>query len=161
MGDPFEALGLPRVWPLDVQAVRGAQRRAVAAWHPDRFADPARRSEALARVAELNEAAARLLDPIGCAQALLDTLAPIPRPSEPRPAPAFLAAMLEMREAIDGGDDPAGVETELAGHRARAESDARAAFGQLTAGRTEAWAVAAEALGRLRALRRAQEEAAR
>lgn len=161
MADPFEALGLPRGWPLDPQAVRAAQRRAVASWHPDRFGDPARRSEAQARVAAANEAAARLLDPLTCAQALLDALAPEPRPAEPKPQPAFLMTMMEIREAIDGGGDRSSALVAVAEQRERAEADARAAFEALQRGETRAWPEAAEAVGRLRALRRAEEGATR
>lgn len=161
MADPFEVLGLPKGWPLDPQVVRGAQRRACAAWHPDRFDDPARRSDAQARVAAANEAAACLLDPIACAQALLDALAPVPRPPEPRARPAFLMAMMEIREAIDAGGDLAAVWTAVAEQRRLAEADARRSFEALQGGAADAWADAAEAVGRLRALRRAEEGAGR
>ena len=139
--------------------MRNAQRRAVAAWHPDRFEDPARRSEAAARVAAVNEAAARLLDPLGGAQALLELLAPVPRPTEPRPAPGFLAAMMEIREALDGEGDPSHAHREIEALRGQAEAEARAAFGGLLSGDAGAWAPASEAVGRLRALRRAEEGA--
>lgn len=161
MGDPFEALDLPRAWPLDAQAIRGAQRRAVAASHPDRFRDPALRSEAQVRVAAVNEAAARLLDPIGCAQALLQVLAPTPQPAEPRPSADFLACMMEIREAIDGGEGRAAALEAMAEQRRQAEADAKAAFARLQQGHREAWALAAEAVGRLRALHRAEQEATR
>lgn len=160
MDDPFEALGLARAWPLDAQAVRSAQRRVAAAWHPDRFEDLARRSEAQARVAAANEAAARLLDPLGCAQALLEVVAPSPRPAEPRHRPDFLATLMEIREAIDAGGDRGPVLAVVAAERHRAEADARTAFEALLLGRHEAWPTAAEAVGRLRALRRAEEGAA-
>lgn len=156
MADPFAALGLPRAWPLDPQAVRDAQRRAAAASHPDRFDDPARRSEAQARIAAVNEAAARLLDPLAGAQALLEALAPEPRPAEPRSSPTFLAAMMEVREAIDGGHGRDEALAEVASMRRQAEEDARRAFGSLLRGASGAWAEAAEAVGRLRALRRAE-----
>jgi curved DNA-binding protein CbpA len=158
--DPFEALGLPRSWPVDPLEVRSAQRRLTASWHPDRFPDPAQRSGAQERLAQVNEAAARLLDPLGSAQALLEVLAPSPRPAEPKPAPTFLAAMMEIREAIDGGGDHAAALAEVAALRAQAEADARGAFTALAAGSQAAWNAAAEAVGRLRALRRAEEGAA-
>lgn len=156
MPDPFAALGLPASWRVQADAVRQAQRRAVARWHPDRFPDPAARAEAQVRVAEANEAAATLLDAIGCAQAALDRLAPSPRPPEPRPAPAFLAAMLEVREAVDAG---AGHEARPALHalRDQAEADLSSAYAALEAGDAASWPRAAEALGRLRAVRRAAE----
>jgi DnaJ-domain-containing protein 1 len=141
--------------------VRIAQRRAAAAWHPDRFPDPARRSEAIARLAAANEAAGRLLDPVAGAQALLDALAPAPRPAEPKPEPAFLMVMMEVRESIDGGGDAAEARLVIDRERARAERDAAAAFARLMGGDGTAWPPAAEAVGRLRALRRADEGAGR
>ena len=156
MADPFEALGLEPAWRVDPERVRQAQRRAVARWHPDRFPDPAARDEAQRRVAQVNESAATLLDPIACAQAALDRLAPQPRPAEPRPAPAFLAAMLEVREAVDAGSTHE-ARPALEGLAAEAERDLADAFAALVAGASGAWIRAAEALGRLRAVKRAHE----
>lgn len=156
MSDPFAALGLPPAWQMDADAVRQAQRRAVARWHPDRFPDPAARADAQRRVAEANEAAAALLDPVTCAQAALERHAPVPRPPEPRPAPAFLAAMLEVREAVDAGE-AAQAGPALDELRVRAERDLAEAFERLSGGDAAAWSEASEALGRLRAVRRAAE----
>ncbi len=159
MADPFAALGLPPAWRIDAEAVRQAQRRAVARWHPDRFPDPAARADAQRRVAEANEAAAALLDPLACAQAAVDRLAPVPRPAEPRPTPGFLAAMLEVREAVDAGAlDQAG--PALDQMRRQAELDLASSFEALAGGDVSAWSLAAEAVGRLRAVRRALESMA-
>lgn len=155
--DPFEALGLPRSWRLSAEQVRVAQRRACAAAHPDRFRDPAQRDDAQVRVARANQAAATLLEPLGCAESLLTVLAPQPRPAEPRPSPVFLAEMIELRERLDAGD-AATVASELAALEQAAQSDAEAAFARLLAGDTSAWGVAAEAIGRLRAVLRARGE---
>ena len=156
MPDPFEALGLAVAWRLEADAVRQAQRRMASRWHPDRFVDPAARADAQRRVAEANEAARTLLDPVGCAQAALERLAPEPRPAEPRPTPDFLAAMLEVREAVDAGATHEAAPA-LQQLRARAEADLAGAFEALQRGESGAWPRAAEALGRMRAVRRAME----
>jgi DnaJ-domain-containing protein 1 len=155
--DPFEALGLPRSWRLPAEQIRAAQRRVCAVAHPDRFQDPAERAEAQARVARANQAAAALLEPLGCAEALLGVLAPQPRPAEPRPDPVFLSEMIELRERLDGGEADA-VALELAALERTAQADAEGGFARLLAGDGSAWGAAAEAVGRLRAVLRARGE---
>jgi molecular chaperone HscB len=153
--EAFETLGLSPAWSLPAQAVRDAQRRVAARWHPDRFADAAERDAAQRRVAKANEAAATLVDPLARGQALLELFAPVPRLNDARPQPAFLMQMMSLREAIDGGD--VGVQDELEALRAQAEADAERLFGRLVGGDSSAWPEAGEALGRLRAVRRARE----
>lgn len=155
MREAFETLGLSPAWSVPAQAVRDAQRRMAARWHPDRFADVAERDAAQQRVAKANEAAATLVDPLARGQALLELFAPVPRPNDARPQPAFLMRMMSLREAIDGGD--AGVQDELEALRAQAEADAERLFDRLVGGDSSAWPEAGEALGRLRAVRRARE----
>jgi DnaJ-domain-containing protein 1 len=155
--DPFEALGLPRSWRLPAEQIRSAQRRVCAASHPDRFHDPAQRADAQARVALANQAAATLLDPLGCAESLLEALAPRPRPADPRPNPLFLAEMIELRERLDAGES-ASVAADLSALEQAAQSDAQAGFERLLAGDSSAWIGAAEATGRLRAVLRARGE---
>jgi DnaJ-domain-containing protein 1 len=155
--DPFEALGLPRSWRLPAEQIRAAQRRVCAASHPDRFQDAAARADAQTRVARANQAAASLLEPLGCAEALLGVLAPQPRPADPRPDPAFLAEMIELRERLDAGE-PETVASDLAALEHAAQSDAEGAFARLLAGDGSAWRAAAEAVGRLRAVLRARGE---
>lgn len=155
MREAFEILGLSPAWSLPAQAVRDAQRRMAARWHPDRFADAAERDAAQQRVAKANEAAATLVDPLARGQALLELFAPAPRPNDARPQPAFLMQMMSLREAIDGGD--VGVQDELEALRAQAEADAGRLFDRLVGGDSSTWADAGEALGRLRAVRRARE----
>ncbi len=155
MREAFETLGLSPAWSLPAQTVRDAQRRVAARWHPDRFADAAERDAAQRRVAKANEAAATLVDPLARGQALLELFAPVPRPNDARPQPAFLMQMMSLREAIDGGD--VGVQDELEALRAQAEVDAERLFGRLVGGDSSAWPEAGEALGRLRAVRRARE----
>jgi DnaJ-domain-containing protein 1 len=158
MADPFAALGLAPACRVEPEAVRQAQRRVMARWHPDRFPDAAERADAQRRVAEANEAAAVLLDPLACAQAAIDALAPVPRPADPRPDPAFLAEMLELREALDAGD-AVRVRPALDALEAEAHHDLAGAFEALQAGSVATWSRAVQALGRLRAVRRARESA--
>lgn len=155
MREAFEALGLSPAWRLQEPAIREAQRRVAARWHPDRFADAAERDAAQRRVAMANAAAAALADPLARGQALLDLFAPVPCPSEPRPQPTFLMRMMALREAIDAGE--AGVADELSALQGEADADAARCFDRLVSGDGSAWADAGEALGRLRALRRARE----
>lgn len=156
--DPFAVLGLQPAWELDVQAIRAAQRRAAMRWHPDRVTDPAGRAEASTRVAQVNEAATQLLDPLARAQALLDRAAPAPRPPEPRPRPDFLMSMMRVRDALDAGGSEraeALAELELIEHAAR--RDTAAYLASLRPADAAGWVAAAEAVGRLRAVRRARE----
>jgi DnaJ-domain-containing protein 1 len=155
--DPFEALGLPRSWRLPAEQIRASQRRVCAMSHPDRFQDPAQRDEAQARVSRANQAAAALLEPLGCAEALLSVLSPQPRPADPRPDPTFLAAMIELRERLDAGEATA-VASDLAALEQAAQADAESGFARLVAGEAGAWSAAAEATGRLRAVLRARGE---
>lgn len=155
MREAFEALGLSPAWRVPEQIIRDAQRRVAARWHPDRFADAAERDAAQQRVAKANAAAAALVDPLARGQALLELFAPVPRPNESRPQPAFLMQMMALREAIDGG--AAGVQQALDALQGLADADAERLFGRLVAGDGSVWADAGEALGRLRAVRRARE----
>ena len=118
----------------------------------DAAAEPSKVDEARAKA---NEAAATLVDPLARGQALLELFAPVPRPNDARPQPAFLMQMMSLREAIDGGD--VGVQDELEALRMQAEDDAERLFGRLVGGDSSAWPEAGEALGRLRAVRRARE----
>jgi DnaJ-domain-containing protein 1 len=153
--DPFEALGLPRAWRISAERVRAAQRRIAAAGHPDRFTDPAARAQAQARIAASNQAAAALLEPLGCGEALLRLLVPQPGLAEPRPHPAFLVRMMELRERVDVEGLDA-VEPDLREIEAAADADAEARFNELLSGDANAWLGAADALGRLRAVARAR-----
>jgi curved DNA-binding protein CbpA len=156
--DPFMVLGLEPTWDLDAQSIRDAQRRAAMRWHPDRVADPAERAEAASRVARVNEAATQLLDPLSRAQALLDRATPTPRPPEPRPEPAFLMSMVHVREGLDaGGSERTEALAELDRIEEAARRDAASCLASLQPADAAGWIAAAEAVGRLRAVRRARE----
>ncbi|NBX26344.1 MAG: J domain-containing protein, partial [Planctomycetes bacterium] len=102
--DPFEALGVERRWDVTEAAIREAQRRTAARWHPDRFRDPAERDAAQRRVTLANEAATRLLDPLERGRALLERFRPESGVVEPRPSAAFLGEMLGLHEGLASGD---------------------------------------------------------
>lgn len=157
--DPFEALGLERRWDLDEGRIREAQRRASARWHPDRCPDPARREEAQRRMAQVNEAATRLLDPLERGRALLEAAAPATWPPEPRPSPDFLAEMLSLHEGLNSQDVTTRAEARgrLADLRLAAEADVASRFAGLATGDVASWTAAAGALAALRATVRALE----
>ena len=157
--DPFETLGIERRWDVAESVVRDAQRRSAAKWHPDRFRDPADRDTAQRRVAMVNEAAATLLDPLERGRALLEATAPSPRPAEPRPAPMFLAEMLELHEGLSSEDAPtrAAARERARELRQAAESEAAARFEAVKPGDGASWLAAASALATLRATVRALE----
>lgn len=161
MRDAFDALGVAPAWRLEERLVREAQRRMAARWHPDRFTDAATRDDAQRRVARVNAAAAVLLDPLTRGQALLELWAPAPMPPEARARPEFLARMMVLREAIDEGSADPEVHQDLEDLEGQANADAERHFARLATGEAAAWSEAGEALGRLRALRRAREELAR
>jgi molecular chaperone HscB len=107
---PFEALGLPARIDLDPDAVDRAWRRAAAAWHPDRFADPLARAEAVRRAAVVNAARETLRDPLTRAEALSAVRGVALAGTEAAMPPAFLMQMLELRESLAegaAGGDPA------------------------------------------------------
>jgi len=101
--DPFAVLGLPRSFSIDMRAAEKAHRELSRALHPDKYASAgaSERRDALNKAADVNEAWRIVRDPIRRAEALF-ALAGIPvgETKEPKPEPAFLMDMLEMREAL-------------------------------------------------------------
>ncbi len=159
--DAFEVLGLDRAWRLSDSTIRNTQRQLSTRWHPDRCLDPAQRTQAIERMGAVNEAAAILLDPLARGQELLNLFRPDSHATDPRPEQGFLAEMMEIREAIDqhgGRTDPEIVQRLLQLSQS-AQHDADYSFTALLQGDSSAWMASAEALGRLRALRRANEDA--
>lgn len=166
MPDPFELLGLPRSWRLTVEEIRAAQRRCSIVSHPDRHTDLASRANALEESSRINAAASELLDPLSRGNAILQALAPDPRPLEPKQNPSFLMRMMELREAVDSAGDDAQARTAIAEqvalelHAIELETDATMRA-LITRPEVETWSAAFDALNRLRAMRRAHEECAR
>ena len=101
--NPFETLGIPRQFGVDLAVVERTHRELSRALHPDRFvgAPPSERRAALARAIEVNEAWRVVRDPIRRAEALL-ALADVAvgEDREPKADPEFLMEMLEQREAL-------------------------------------------------------------
>ena len=153
--DPFEALGVERRWDVTEAAIREAQRRTAARWHPDRFRDPAERDAAQRRVTLANEAATRLLDPLERGRALLERFRPESGVVEPRPSAAFLGEMLGLHEGLASGDAQA--LSRITVMRTEAEAQVAGHFSRLVGGDAMAWADAATALATLRAIVRAME----
>jgi molecular chaperone HscB len=111
--DDFELFGLPRRFALD-RADLDVRRRALhAEVHPDRFAaaDPASRRAAMQSAVRVNEAYARLGDPLKRA-AYLCELAGVPIRAEDNTAMPgeFLRRQMAWRESLDEADSRAGVE---------------------------------------------------
>lgn len=101
--DPFVLLGLPPSYALTREALRAALLRESLRWHPDRLvgASADRRAAAETRMAEVNAAHARLADPIGRAEALLERAgAPMPRGTDHVSCPGSLLALLELKEEL-------------------------------------------------------------
>jgi molecular chaperone HscB len=101
--DPFELLGAPRRFDLDLAALEKTHRELSRALHPDKFAQASasERRAALEKAAAVNEAWRAVRDPIKRAEALfrLEGLA-VGETNEPKPSPAFLMEVLEEREAL-------------------------------------------------------------
>lgn len=101
--DPFVLLGLQPSYALTREALRSALLRESLRWHPDRLVGgaPQQRAEAEERMAAVNSAHARLADPIGRAEALLERAgAPMPRGSDQVSCPGSLLALLELKEEL-------------------------------------------------------------
>ncbi len=166
MNDPFEVLGLPRAWNVTVEEIRAAQRKSCIASHPDRQTDPVARANALQLSSRINAAATELLDALSRGAAIVRVLAPTPRPPEPKQDATFLMRMMELREAVDQASDNALARSAVAAqiaHELRAiEVETDVAMRELiTRPHAQTWTAAVDALNRLRALRRANEESAR
>ncbi len=101
--NPFAVLGVAEQYGVDLGAAERAYKELVRALHPDRHVDaaPSVRREALSRAVEVNEAWRIMRDPIRRAETLF-TLRGIPvgENVEPKPAPAFLMGMMELREEL-------------------------------------------------------------
>jgi molecular chaperone HscB len=100
--DPFTALGVAPRYDLDLAALERQHRALSRALHPDRYAGraPGDRREALGRAIAVNQAWRVLRDPVGRAEALLETLGLGDAEPEPPPSPEYLAEMMDERETL-------------------------------------------------------------
>jgi molecular chaperone HscB len=124
--DDFALFGLPRRFALDRGELDSRRRALQAEVHPDRFAgaDAASRRAAMQSAVRVNEAYARLGDPLKRA-AYLCELAGAPIRAEDNTAMPleFLRQQMTWREALDDASTHAEIEAlarELAGERASA-----------------------------------------
>ena len=101
--DPFQVLGIPRRYDVDLAAVARIHRELSRALHPDRFAaaGASERRASLEKATEVNEAFRVITDPVRRAEALF-ALAGVAtgETREPKPTPAFLMDVMEQREAL-------------------------------------------------------------
>jgi len=97
--DPFETLGVPRRYQIDMQQLESRYRDLQRALHPDRFAgaSPSERRMSLAKAVEVNEAYRALKDDLARGEALLKLQGGKPATTE---APEFLMEMMELREEL-------------------------------------------------------------
>jgi molecular chaperone HscB len=103
MKDPFDTLGLAPRFGLDLAALELRHRELSRALHPDRFvgATAAERRISLGRAIDVNESFRALKDPVRRAEALLRRAgAAVGETSEPKPPPALLMEMMEVREEL-------------------------------------------------------------
>lgn len=127
--DPFVSLGLEACFALDEKAVDAAWMRRLRAAHPDRAGGDA---EAARLAAVLNDARARLRDPLRRGEALLARLGESDAASESALPPAFLPEMLELRERL--AEAAAASEDEaIAALAAEAEASRREVLARLEA----------------------------
>lgn len=135
MLDPYLILNLPRSFDLDDCVLRGALIKASLQWHPDRFAlaSEEERLEAERHMAELNEAHAKLADPLERAETLLALSGfPMGEGTDQTSSPEFLMEMMELKEeaetAVRSGDPE-----RVAKLRVRVEEDLKQRIVGLTA----------------------------
>ena len=102
--DPFETLGLPRRYDVDLAAAEKTHRELSRALHPDKHASggASERKDSLNSTALLNDAYRTLRDPIKRAESLFALLGiSIGEGQEPKAEPGFLMDMMEQREALE------------------------------------------------------------
>lgn len=101
--DPFEILGAPRRFDLDLAVIEKTHRELSRALHPDRFsqAGASERRAALEKAATVNEAFRVLRDPIKRAEALFRLAGwSVDEGSAPKASGEFLMDMMEQREEL-------------------------------------------------------------
>ena len=103
MSDPFDTLGIPPRFDIDLADTEKRYRDLSRVLHPDKHvgAGATERRIALGKAVEVNEAWRLLKDPIRRAEALLRRGGvDVREGEEPKASPEFLMDMLEQREAL-------------------------------------------------------------
>lgn len=152
---PFETLGIPPQYAIDLQAVEKLHRDLSRALHPDRYASasPSERRSALTKAADVNEAWRIVRDPIRRAEALLTLRGvPVGEDKEPKADPMLLMEMMEAREALS---DPSQRE-KLGAQMERREKEVEGAIAALLEAGKDVDAL--KKLGELRFVRRILQE---
>lgn len=162
--DPFEVLGLPKEFALDLAVLEQRQRDLSRVVHPDKFAGggAGERRRALSRAVDVNAAVRVLRDPIRRAEALLASRGVrVDEAAAPKASPALLMDVMELREELasaKGKRDVDAVRRLATGVRARNDR-VLAALASALSGDSPGPADAALALlGELRYLRRFLDE---
>ncbi len=103
---PFDTLGLPARFELDLATLEARVRDLQRALHPDRHASgtPAERRASLSRAVSVNEAYRVLRDDLTRAAVLLGSA------SEPAADPEFLMEIMELREGLSDARTGASIE---------------------------------------------------
>jgi len=102
--DPFEILGLPRRYDVDLAAAEKTHRELSRALHPDKHAGggASERKYSLNKAVAVNEAWRIVRDPIKRAESLFALLGiSVGEGAEPKADPEFLMDMMEQREALE------------------------------------------------------------
>jgi molecular chaperone HscB len=116
MVDPFDTLGIPPSFDVDLPSVEKRYRELARVLHPDRHlgGSAGERRMNLGKAVEVNEAWRLVRDPIRRAEALLRRHGVrVEEGKEPKADPEFLMEMMEQREALSEAKtsgDPAAVE---------------------------------------------------
>jgi molecular chaperone HscB len=129
----FELFGLPERFAQDRAAIDARWKELQREAHPDRFAaqGPAAQRVAMQWSARINEAYARLKDPLKRAAYLCESRgAPINAENNTAMPAAFLVEQMEWREALDDARSEADVDA-LDGQLNRARKEALERIGQL------------------------------
>ena len=105
MINPYQALGLPLSFEVDLSLAHQRYIAASAANHPDRFTDPLDQADAAERSALINDAYRTLKDPASRAEALLALLGGPAKESDKSLPPDLLMEMMEAREGLDEAKD--------------------------------------------------------
>jgi len=103
MFDPFDILGLPRRYDVDLRVAEKNHRELSRVLHPDKHASGTvtERRDALSKAADVNEAWRVVRDPIRRAEALFRLAGvEVGETNEPKPDPELLMEVLEKREAL-------------------------------------------------------------
>lgn len=103
MSDPFDTLGVEARFDLDDKALEKRHRDLSKALHPDRYVGrpAAERRLALDKAIAVNAAWRALRDPVKRAETLLARLGVATGELvEPKPSPALLMEMMEVREEL-------------------------------------------------------------